>query len=229
MKWLVLVILATLGTVVTSDQDPDFEPAQYSFRWQVQDEPSNNDYGQTERREGDKTEGSYYVQLPDGRTQKVTYTVDGYSGKIRPIEGASDNTAIRTGFQANVEFLGDIVQPAVAASAYKPVRVQPPRRKYRPRPAQLKKPARRPVARPSARSDAVQAVTPRPAYREPEQVAVRVTPAATTQPTQATVVTQAPTTTVFKPTAVPAVAPSSYSSPAPRTSSLPPPGQVFDL
>ena len=56
------------------------EPASYSYDWAVKDDSSNNSYGQTESRNGDKTTGSYYVLLPDGRTQTVTYTVDAYGG-----------------------------------------------------------------------------------------------------------------------------------------------------
>ena len=55
-------------------------PASYTYDWAVKDDYSNNNYGQTESRSGDKTTGSYYVLLPDGRTQTVTYTVDGYGG-----------------------------------------------------------------------------------------------------------------------------------------------------
>ena len=37
--------------------------------WAVKDDYSNNDFGQNEERNGDKTTGSYYVALPDGRIQ----------------------------------------------------------------------------------------------------------------------------------------------------------------
>lgn len=36
---------------------------------------------QDERSDGGKTSGSYYVALPDGRLQRVTYTVNGDEGK----------------------------------------------------------------------------------------------------------------------------------------------------
>ena len=60
---------------------PNSLPANYNFAWEVKDDYSQNDYGQTEKRDGDLTKGQYHILLPDGRTQKVTYTVDGYSGK----------------------------------------------------------------------------------------------------------------------------------------------------
>ena len=56
------------------------EPARYSFDWAVNDGYSGNNYGHSESRDGSLTSGSYYVQLPDGRLQRVTYTVDGYGG-----------------------------------------------------------------------------------------------------------------------------------------------------
>ncbi len=34
-------------------------PAYYNFNWLVKDDPSYNNYGQSESRNGDKTEGSY--------------------------------------------------------------------------------------------------------------------------------------------------------------------------
>lgn len=46
----------------------------------MKDDSSGNDFGQQEARDGDNTRGSYYVQLPDGRLQKVQYFVDGDSG-----------------------------------------------------------------------------------------------------------------------------------------------------
>lgn len=38
------------------------------------------DFSAQESRDGDKTEGSYQILLPDTRLQKVTYTVNGDSG-----------------------------------------------------------------------------------------------------------------------------------------------------
>ena len=61
-------------------KEPEYGPAQYNYNWAVKDDYSGNDFGQQEERNGDLTTGSYYVQLPDGRRQKVTYTVDAYGG-----------------------------------------------------------------------------------------------------------------------------------------------------
>ncbi|XP_037786455.1 pro-resilin-like [Penaeus monodon] len=51
-------------------------PAQYAFQWDVNHEPSGNFYGHKEQREDANTQGSYYIQLPDGRRLLVEYYVD---------------------------------------------------------------------------------------------------------------------------------------------------------
>jgi hypothetical protein len=56
-----------------------------SFTYGVKSEPSGADFGHRESREGDITRGDYYVSLPDGRIQKVAYTVDeegGYQAQV---------------------------------------------------------------------------------------------------------------------------------------------------
>lgn len=54
----------------------------YSFSWNVNDPGSGNVFGHKEAREGaaSSTEGEYFVHLPDGRIQTVTYTVSPHSG-----------------------------------------------------------------------------------------------------------------------------------------------------
>ncbi|KAK3849883.1 hypothetical protein Pcinc_043376 [Petrolisthes cinctipes] len=62
------------------------DEAKYDFQWAVKDDSSGNDFGQQEARDGENTQGSYYVQLPDGRLQKVTYLVDGDDGYIADVK-----------------------------------------------------------------------------------------------------------------------------------------------
>ncbi|XP_076061356.1 uncharacterized protein LOC143037126 [Oratosquilla oratoria] len=62
-----------------------FETPKYEFTHAVKDEESYNDFGHQEARDDEHTQGSYYVQLPDGRLQKVTYYVDGDSGFIAEV------------------------------------------------------------------------------------------------------------------------------------------------
>ena len=57
----------------------------YDFEWRVADQPSRNDYGHKEERDGDSTKGKYYVDLSDGRTQVVDYSVDGYGGYVAQV------------------------------------------------------------------------------------------------------------------------------------------------
>merc|ERR1712002_527698 len=60
-------------------------PAKYAFNWAVKDDYTNNNYGQDESRDGYETSGSYYVALPDGRLQKVSYSVSGDGGYIADV------------------------------------------------------------------------------------------------------------------------------------------------
>ena len=78
-------------------------PAQYNFDWAVKDEYSGNDFGQQESRDGYNPQGSYYVALPDGRLQKVTYSVNGDSG-----------------FIADVSYVGEAQFPKQASKGYAP-------------------------------------------------------------------------------------------------------------
>merc|ERR1711997_285155 len=60
-------------------------PPKYGYQYGVADHDSGNNFGQSETRDGHATSGSYYVALPDGRTQKVVYTVNGDSGYIADV------------------------------------------------------------------------------------------------------------------------------------------------
>lgn len=59
-----------------NDYESNGEPARYNFQYDVQDYQSGNDFGHMEQRDGDLTTGRYYVLLPDGRKQIVTYEAD---------------------------------------------------------------------------------------------------------------------------------------------------------
>merc|ERR1712128_30293 len=48
-------------------------PAKYDWEYAVKDDYSSNDFGAKESRDGYLTNGKYYVALPDGRLQTVTY------------------------------------------------------------------------------------------------------------------------------------------------------------
>ncbi|XP_066981526.1 pro-resilin-like [Macrobrachium rosenbergii] len=76
-------------------------PAKYDFNYAVKDDYSGNDFGHQESRDGYNTQGSYYVQLPDGRLQKVTYTVNGDSGYVAEVsyEGEAQYPQPSGGYQ----------------------------------------------------------------------------------------------------------------------------------
>ncbi|CAG0885720.1 unnamed protein product [Cyprideis torosa] len=66
----------------------------YQFQYAVNDQYSGNDFGQEEQSDGNVVRGRYYVQLPDGRRQIVTYTADHQNG-----------------YQAQVEYEGEAQYP----------------------------------------------------------------------------------------------------------------------
>ncbi|KAK2707438.1 pro-resilin-like [Artemia franciscana] len=77
----------------SNENNPQGEGMPYEFSWFVKDDPSQNDYSHNEKSDGQVVTGSYSVLLPDGRTQIVTYRVEGdsgfvadvkYEGEIRP-------------------------------------------------------------------------------------------------------------------------------------------------
>ncbi|XP_064111968.1 cuticle protein 19.8-like [Macrobrachium nipponense] len=97
MALTVIVLLAVMA-VASADSVPSYRapapsyhapapvgPAQYNFNYAVKDDYSGNDFGHEEGRNGYDTQGSYYVQLPDGRLQKVDYVVKGDSGYLAQV------------------------------------------------------------------------------------------------------------------------------------------------
>merc|ERR1739846_152341 len=65
-------------------------PAVYNWEYAVKDDYSRNDFGAKENRDGYLTNGMYFVALPDGRLQTVTYTVDGGNGYVPVVEYAGE-------------------------------------------------------------------------------------------------------------------------------------------
>merc|ERR1711971_742361 len=61
-------------------------PAVYTYGYAVADDYSGANFAQNEARDGYATNGEYRVNLPDGRTQIVTYSVgDAYSGYVADV------------------------------------------------------------------------------------------------------------------------------------------------
>ncbi|XP_065084312.1 sex-determining region Y protein-like [Ochlerotatus camptorhynchus] len=61
-------------------------PAHYQYHYGVHDEHTGDVHGQQESREGDKTEGQYYLIDADGHKRTVTYHVHGKSGFIAQVQ-----------------------------------------------------------------------------------------------------------------------------------------------
>ncbi|KAK4290878.1 hypothetical protein Pmani_036262 [Petrolisthes manimaculis] len=92
-----LLVLSLVAVALSLPQGP-YEhsdpqgPAKYDFNYAVRDDPSANDFGHNEARDGYDTQGSYYVQLPDGRLQQVTYYVNGDSGYVAEVSYQGEAT-----------------------------------------------------------------------------------------------------------------------------------------
>ena len=89
-KYLIVTYLQTSSiyflNIKSNPHAPSLQKPSYNFNWAVKDDYSGNDFGHTETRDGYNTEGSFYVLLPDGRIQKVTYTVNKDSGFVATVE-----------------------------------------------------------------------------------------------------------------------------------------------
>ena len=79
---------------------PD-EEAFYTYQYSVLDDYSSSNFGVEEARSGPQAQGKYYVALPDGRLQTVTWTVDGHLGYV-----------------ADVEYSGEAAYPPAPAGGY---------------------------------------------------------------------------------------------------------------
>ncbi|XP_047474384.1 cuticle protein 7-like [Penaeus chinensis] len=72
-------------------------PPKYAFEYAVNDPPAGNQFGHSETRDGYRTDGEYFVHLPDGRVQTVTYYAD------------------QTGYYPTVHYKGAAVYPTARA------------------------------------------------------------------------------------------------------------------
>merc|ERR1712036_96608 len=64
----------------------DETPKPYAFEYGVADDYSGARFAQSGNTDGKVTSGSYTVNLPDGRVQTVTYTVDDYAGYVADVK-----------------------------------------------------------------------------------------------------------------------------------------------
>merc|ERR1719317_568020 len=78
---------APRNTYKESEEVLDYVPskAEYKKAYEVSDDETGADFHHEEERDGAQTRGSYSVALPDGRTQTVTYYVDGEKGFVAEV------------------------------------------------------------------------------------------------------------------------------------------------
>lgn len=109
---LAVALLAAVATAMPSSPykppptgyKPEAKP--YEFAYGVQDPYQGLDFGQSEASDGNAVEGTYSVQLPDGRKQTVKYLADHHQG-----------------FHADVSYHGEAQYPP--KSGYPPFTVKP--------------------------------------------------------------------------------------------------------
>ena len=79
------LILCLIAPILSSPDQPGYgspapsypdEPAKYAYQYGVKDDYTSNNFGQAENRDGYSAQGEYFVNLPDGRLQKVTNWFD---------------------------------------------------------------------------------------------------------------------------------------------------------
>ncbi|XP_068217546.1 pro-resilin-like [Palaemon carinicauda] len=66
----------------------------YSFGYALKDDYTGNDFGHQETRDGYNTIGHYYVNLPGGSYQKVSYNVGGNSGVLPQVTYLKDQVPV---------------------------------------------------------------------------------------------------------------------------------------
>ncbi|XP_042886783.1 cuticle protein 19-like [Penaeus japonicus] len=90
VSMVMMVVIVTMMVNKSSDAQPiqghyRYPPMPYEFRYGVRDDYYGNDFGHEEESNGEAVRGRYYVLLPDGRRQVVTYVADHQRGYIATI------------------------------------------------------------------------------------------------------------------------------------------------
>merc|ERR1711936_1437451 len=98
MKAALLVISALTCTCLARPQEAVAyadEPPVYTYTYAVADDYSGSNFGADEQRDGLVASGSYFVNLPDSRVQKVTYSVNADGGYVAEV--SYEGTAVFPG------------------------------------------------------------------------------------------------------------------------------------
>ena len=82
-----IILASVLLALAAADTAPVYDaPPVYAYNYAVADDYSGSRFNAGEKRDGYATSGSYSVNLPDGRIQTVTYTVnDAASGYVADV------------------------------------------------------------------------------------------------------------------------------------------------
>jgi hypothetical protein len=105
-----------------------------------------NDFGHSESRDGDRTDGQYYVLLPDGRVQYVKYYVDGYSGYVAEVSYSGEPKYDNYKPAASYNHEQYAPAPAYNKPAYRPAAYKPA---YKPAYQPAYQPAYKPAYQPA--------------------------------------------------------------------------------
>ncbi|XP_069973422.1 cuticle protein 19-like isoform X1 [Penaeus vannamei] len=86
MMMMMVTVMVNKSSHAQPIQGPyQYPPMPYEFRYGVRDDYYGNDFGHEEESNGEAVRGRYYVLLPDGRRQVVTYVADHHRGYIATI------------------------------------------------------------------------------------------------------------------------------------------------
>ena len=119
--------MAFASSAPVSPVEPRYA-ASYEYGYEVNDEYTGTKFGAKEGRQGYNTNGEYHVDLPDGRTQIVTYNVaDEHSGFVADVR--YEGNAYNQGYEPVPATYKPA--PATYKPAPKPHHVQAP---YKPAP-----------------------------------------------------------------------------------------------
>merc|ERR1712212_954629 len=99
---LVMMVVGVTLAIPFPDLPPSYPPPSpykeeahpYNYAYAVKDDYAGTDFGHNEDSNGQNVQGSYTVQLPDGRKQTVNYVADHHNG-----------------YQAQVEYYGEAQYP----------------------------------------------------------------------------------------------------------------------
>lgn len=107
-------------------------PAVYDFSYGVNDPLTGQNFGHSENRDGYITQGTYYVNLPDGRLQTVNYHADDVSGYVADVK-YSGEPLVPAYAPAPIP-VGPAYAPAIAAPIRPVLPVAAPVRPFLPAP-----------------------------------------------------------------------------------------------